>query len=283
MSESVAHKRKKNFIPCRPFLKWAGGKTQLLDQLLARVPQEINRYFEPFFGGGALYFALQPEKAALADVNPELINVYYRVQNQVEELITTLSVCTHDEKEFYRLRALDREANFFDIDPVTRAARFIYLNKTCYNGLYRVNAKGQFNVPFGRYANPTICDPKNLRACGQVLKKALLTCQDFETLVLSARSGDFVYFDPPYAPISESASFTRYAKKDFNLIDQERLAATCRQLNSRGVHFMLSNSNAPVILDLYREFAIDFVSAARSINSKGTKRGQVQEVLVTNY
>lgn len=283
MSESVAHRRKKNFLSCRPFLKWAGGKTQLLDQLLARAPQEINRYFEPFFGGGALYFALQPEKATLADVNPELINVYYRVQNQVEDLITTLSVCTHDEKEFYRLRALDREANFFDIDPVTRAARFIYLNKTCYNGLYRVNAKGQFNVPFGRYTNPTICDAKNLRTCSQVLQKALLTCQDFETLVLSARPGDFVYFDPPYAPVSESASFTRYAKKDFNLFDQERLAATCRQLNTRGVHFMLSNSNAPVILDLYREFTIDFVPAARSINSKGTKRGHVQEVLVTNY
>lgn len=283
MSDNLARSSSSIGRTCRPFVKWAGGKGQLLTELRSRVPATFGSYFEPFAGAGALFFSLQPQIAYLADVNEELINAYMVVQQDVEHLIELLADYSYDRDRYYAVRALDRNSAFDNLSPAARAARFIYLNKTCFNGLYRVNSRGEFNVPFGRYVNPTICDSDNLRACSATLQDVTLAVKGFAASCAQASRGDFVYLDPPYMPLSRTSSFTRYAKDDFTASDQERLRDTCRALNKAGVFFMLSNSAAPLMYELYREFAIEEVAASRAINSKAAKRGAVSELIVRNY
>ncbi len=267
----------------RPFIKWAGGKGKLLSDLVSRVPANFNTYFEPFLGGGALFFELQPEKAVLADFNAELINAYKVVQRDVEKLIEELSRHRHNKRHFYRVRDFDRSPAFWVFSDVERAARFIYLNKTCFNGLYRVNSRGEFNVPFGDYKNPAILDAENLRACSGALHGRELVRRSFEEVVSASSKGDFVYFDPPYMPVSKTANFTAYGKEGFTAEDHTRLRDACIELDKKGVKFMLSNSDAPLVLELYRDFNLETVQSSRSINSKATLRGPVKEVIVRNY
>ncbi|RZM77802.1 DNA adenine methylase [Leptolyngbya iicbica] len=266
----------------RPFVKWAGGKGQLLPELVARVPQQFNRYFEPFLGGAALFFHLQPQQAVLSDSNPDLINLYRVIRDQVEELIEDLGRHVYDREYYYRLRQVDRTPEYGQWTVVQRASRFIYLNKTCYNGLYRVNSRGEFNVPFGRYKNPTILDEENLRACHAALQGVTVKCRDFRETCRQLGEGDFVYFDPPYMPVSTTASFTGYTREGFGERMQEKLASLCRELDRRGVRFMASNSDTPLMRELYQGFNVEVVYAARPINSQGRKRGRVPEVVVRN-
>ncbi len=266
-----------------PFVKWVGGKTQLLPELAERVPDSFGRYYEPFVGGGALFFRLQPRRACLTDINPDLVNLYTVIRDKVGELIEDLSQHVYEKAYFYQIRGADRTSEYEKWSDVQRASRFIYLNKTCYNGLYRVNSKGQFNAPFGRYTSPTILDSDNLYACHTALQKAVIEVSDFYAVRRRIRANDFVYFDPPYAPLSATAKFTSYTKNGFDAEMQYALRDLCRALDKRSVRFMLSNSSAPLILDLYGEFNIEFVYATRSINSNAGKRGKIPEVVVTNY
>ena len=274
----------------RPFLKWAGGKTQLLPQLLAEAPERIATYYEPFIGGGALFFALQEEerfdRAVLSDSNGELINAYTQVRDCVEDLVAALEV--HQRK--YRARSGEERPGYYyairdkrPTCPVGRAARMIFLNKTCFNGLYRVNAKGEFNVPHGRYANPTICDGDGLRAASAALQGIDLRVADFDDAVRSAGTGDFAYFDPPYVPISETAHFTAYTASEFGVEDQARLAAAAEALRARGACALLSNSGHPDVARLYEGggFHLATVEASRAINSNPDARGAVREYLIS--
>lgn len=273
--------------PCqlspRPFLKWAGGKGRLLDQYAPFLPQTCNTYFEPFLGGGAVFFdmAKRFDRAVLADINPELVNVYRCVKGRVDDVIDLLELhkrC-HCKEYYYHLRQ-QHDLNA----PVERAARLIYLNKTCYNGLYRENSQGRFNVPMGKYKNPAICDPTLLRAASQTLQRADIAELPFETILdWPLSSLDFVYFDPPYHPISVTSSFTRYNRYGFGAKDQERLAIVFRKLASRGVQVMLSNSDCELIRKLYAGFPMHRIRAARAINSKPGRRGKIQELLITSY
>jgi DNA adenine methylase len=264
--------------PPRPFLKWAGGKGQLLGELRALVPALRGRYFEPFLGGGALFFDLLPKKGVLSDVNAEIVGCYATVRDHVGELVRALKRHHYDAEHYYAVRNADPT----ELSPVERAARTIFLNKTGFNGLYRVNRSGKFNVPFGRYAKPLICDEKNLRACSAALAKVELVVSDFEQAALRAKKGDFVYFDPPYVPLSRTATFTAYAPGGFGADEQARLANLFDRLARRGVEVLLSNSDVPEIRELYGAYRIEIVKATRAINSKGSRRGPVSEVLVTN-
>jgi DNA adenine methylase len=262
----------------RPFVKWAGGKRQLLADLLRYVPDGPHRYFEPFVGGAALFFAVRPTHAVLADVNERLVRTYRGVRDDVETVIQLLKKYPHDSKFFYRFREADADSG----TDAEVAAWFIYLNKTGFNGLYRVNRSNRFNVPFGRYKNPTICDEVNLRACSSALAGVELLVEDFEVIVAPAKSGDFVYFDPPYVPLSATSSFTSYTSLGFGAADQARLRDTARKLKKRGVHVLLSNSSAPFVRDLYGSgFQVIEVSATRSVNSKATARGSIAELVIT--
>jgi DNA adenine methylase len=263
----------------RPFLKWAGGKGQLLEQLRPLLPTHYRRYFEPFAGGAALFFSLRPPRALLADVNAELIDCYVATRDDVEGVIKALGHYRYGVEDYYRARAVDRTT----LPLVERAARTIYLNKTGYNGLYRVNRAGKFNVPMGRYTNPMLCDAANLHACSRDLQRVDLRVADFEDIASRAKPGDFVYFDPPYVPVSDSADFTSYVPGGFGNDQQRRLAAVFTSLARRGVHAMLSNSDTPTVRELYRGFRIDAVLAARFINSRGSRRGKVGEVVVTSF
>lgn len=266
----------------KPFVKWAGGKTSLLPELLERIPDTFSRYFEPFVGGGALFFALNPKKGCLTDINEELINLYYVIKTDVDRLIKQLSYHRNDESYYYDIRNKDREPDFKNWTPLARASRMLYLNKTCWNGLYRVNSSGYFNVPFGDYKNPSIFDESNLRECSRVLENVELGVGSFERVEQKTSEGDFVYFDPPYAPL-DPTSFTSYAKDDFGEKQQIKLKELCDVLTCSNVKFMLSNSYNDFILDLYKGYRIDTVLAPRYINSKGDGRGKVKEVLVMNY
>ena len=276
----------------RPFLKWAGGKRQLLPEIRKYVPKLTSKhtYYEPFIGGGALLFELQPQKAIINDSNKELINCYEVVRDSLDELIEELSKdkYTNSETSYYEMRDLDRSTKKYEIlSEVEKAARIIYLNKTCYNGLFRVNSQGQFNVPFGRYKNPNFLDDAVLRAVNKYLNSNNITLlnQDFEDAVKDAKRGDFVYFDPPYDPVSETASFTGYDVNGFNRDEQNRLKEEFDALHKKGCKVMLSNSCTDFILDLYKDYqdTIIKVRATRSINSNALKRGRVDEVLVLNY
>lgn len=268
---------------CRPFLKWAGGKTQLLDEISSRIPASYNRYIEPFLGSGALFFRLNPARALLSDLNQELIETYCVVRDAVELLILDLAGHIYDKDYFYKVRNSDRAPDFEGWSPVQRASRVIYLNKTCFNGLYRVNSKGQFNTPFGRYSNPRILDAKNLRACSHALKAAEVVSADFAEVAERAERGDFVYFDPPYMPLSATSSFTAYARGGFPESEQIRLRDLCRRLTRSGVKFLLSNSASEAVVSLYSEFRIESVQATRAINAKAANRGRISELLVRNY
>ena len=263
----------------RPFLKWAGGKGQLLEQYAPLFPQRYKRYLEPFVGGGAVFFHLRPARAVLSDGNPELIDCYRAVREEVRAVVAALRLHRYERDHFYAVRAQEPET----LTLAERAARTIFLNRTCFNGLYRVNSKGRFNVPFGRYANPTIVDPPNLQACSRALRRARVECAPFQAVLGEARRGDFVYFDPPYHPRSKTSYFTGYAPGGFTADDQRELARVYATLDRRGVLAMLSNSDTPLIRELYRGYRIVEVRAARSINSKGGSRGAVTELVVLNY
>jgi len=265
----------------KPFVKWVGGKRQIMEKLRIRLPESYSEYYEPFVGGGALLFGLQPEKATINDLNSELINTYKVIKNSVNELIGQLAIHDNREEYFYTLRAIQPE----ELSEIERAARFIFLNKTCFNGLWRVNKKGEFNAPFGRYKNPNYRDEDTLRAVSDYLNKAEvdILCDDFDKAVENAQGGDFIYFDPPYQPISTTANFTSYHKRGFNEYDQVRLAETFRRLDSIGCYVMLSNSDTSFIKELYKDFTIDIVSAKRAINCKGNGRSGAKEVIIRNY
>ena len=268
-----------------PIVKWAGGKSKLLTQLVPLLPPgvELRRHVEPFAGGAAVFFALRPARALLCDVNPALIATYEAVRDEVDGVIEQLERLSreHDERAYYHVRERYNRAR--KLSGAERAAIFIYLNKTCFNGLHRVNHKGEFNVPVGRYVNPRILNQDALRAASALLARCELRCTGFEALLAMARPGDFVYLDPPYEPVSETASFTAYAQNGFGRQDQLRLRDVLAALDRRGCRLMLSNSDVPFIRDLYRDYRIDFVAAARAINSDASKRGPVQEVVVRNY
>jgi DNA adenine methylase len=265
----------------RPILKWAGGKWRLMPALERHFPplDRVHRYFEPFVGGAAVFFHLQHPCSFLSDSNDELINVYAVVRDHLDELVLALNKHVSEAEHYYRMRAWDTAL----LSPVDRAARLIYLNKTCYNGLYRVNSAGQFNVPFGRYRNPTICDAPNLRAASRALRHATLRVADHEAALDGASAGDFVYFDPPYQPISKTASFTSYTHARFDAAEQERLARTYTRLHRAGCYLVLSNSDTPLIRDLYAGFRVETVSANRAINCKAGGRGRVSELVIVNY
>jgi len=275
----------------KPFLKWAGGKRQLLPEILKYLPKNIGKttYFEPFLGGGALLFELQPKQAIVNDSNRELINCYRVIKDNVEELIEVLKVhkAKNSKEYFDYLRERDRLKQYNKFSDIQKAARIIYLNKTCYNGLFRVNSKGQFNVPFGSYKNPNILDEAVLRGVNDYLNQKSVTFlnRDFAEAVKDAKKGDFVYFDPPYDPVSNTASFTGYDINGFNQNEQRRLKQVVDELTEKECYVMLSNSSTSFILDLYQDYqkTTKIVSATRSINSNALKRGKINEVLVLNY
>lgn len=264
-------------VPAKPILKWAGGKTQMLEDLLPKVPSSYGRYIEPFFGGGAMFFALQPEQAVIADSNPELINLYRQVANHVEDVIGQLKKYENTQEMFYAVRGQD----WTMLPEAEAAARTIFLNKTCFNGLYRVNKKGQFNVPFGKYKKPKICDEEGLKAASAALKKAEIVCGDY-LLVLEhyAQPGDFVFLDPPYLPISEYSDFKRYTKEQFYEEDHVELAKMVKTLHERGCHVILTNSNHPLVHELYAPFTIDVIQTKRHISCNGSTR-KGEDVIVT--
>ena len=264
-------------VPTKPILKWAGGKTQMLGDLLPKVPSSYGRYIEPFFGGGAMFFALQPEQAIIADSNPELINLYRQVANHVDDVICQLKKYENTQEMFYAVRGQD----WTMLPEAEAAARTIFLNKTCFNGLYRVNKKGQFNVPFGKYKNPKICDEEGLKAASAALKKAEIVCGDY-LLVLEhyAQPGDFVFLDPPYLPISEYSGFKRYTKEQFYEEDHVELAKMVKTLHERGCHVILTNSNHPLVHELYAPFTIDVIQTKRHISCNGSTR-KGEDVIVT--
>jgi DNA adenine methylase len=277
----------------RPFLKWAGGKTQLLQQYRELLPKRFENYYEPFLGGGAVFFHLfettnPPVKSFLMDINLELINVYRCVKDDVQGLIDHLTIhqAEHAKDYYYGIRGqqVSPDAWFDHGNNLERAARFIYLNKTCFNGLYRENSKGHFNVPMGSYKNPPILDPTLLQAASFALQNASIEAQSFEVIAEHATTAkDFVYFDPPYFPISDTSKFTSYSRGSFNTEDQIRLRDIFAGLAKRRVKVMLSNSDCPFVRDLYKDFNIHTIQASRHINSKGGKRGKIAEVLVTSY
>jgi DNA adenine methylase len=274
----------------QPFLKWAGGKGQLLDQYEPYFPQTpMHGYFEPFVGSGAVFFRLRErnlfETYCLADLNPELLTCYCVVRDHVDDLIARLREhkAHHSREYYYALRSRDRDPSWPDASPVERAARLIYLNKTCYNGLWRVNQQGFFNVPMGSYANPDIANANRLRAASHALQGIELAVTGFEAVIDQAGSGDFVYFDPPYHPLSKTASFTSYAREDFGEDEQRKLARVFAALDRRGCWVMLSNSDTPFVRELYQSYRIETVTARRAINSARSKRGAITEVVVVNY
>ncbi|MCC6875115.1 MAG: DNA adenine methylase [Sandaracinaceae bacterium] len=267
-----------------PFVKWVGGKGRLLAQLEPLMPKgvELMRHVEPFMGGAAMFFARRPVRALLSDVNPALVHTYTMVRDHVHQVIDALEALAHDHdvERYYEVRS---RYNTCDLDPAERAATFIYLNKTCFNGLHRVNRRGEFNVPAGRYKNPRILDAEGLHAASHALARAEIRHAGYESLLASARPGDFVYFDPPYEPVSPTASFTSYAESGFGQDDQRRLRDVFAELSRRGCKCMLSNSDVPFIRELYEGFDVGVVAAPRAVNCDATRRGLVSEVVVRNY
>jgi DNA adenine methylase len=275
-------------MSAKPFLKWVGGKQQLLGQFEDFLTIDIKRYLEPFIGGGAVFFHFWntgrlPKNVFLLDNNEELINTYRVVRDQVDALIEQLTIHKrrHNQSYYYKIRDLDRRP--VNLTEVERAARTIYLNRTCYNGLYRVNSRGQFNVPIGSYKEPQIVYEETLKAASTALQSKTIASGDFRKVVELAKAGDFFYFDPPYDPVSKTASFTSYTSANFSDDDQRDLAQVFAQLTDMKCRCMLSNSYTPFILELYRNFRIEVVQAKRAVNSNGNGRGQISEVVVLNY
>ena len=273
----------------KPFVKWAGGKRQLLVHILELLPAKYNNYYEPFIGGGALFFHLKPKNASINDVNTDLLAIYKTLHDKSEfaKMIFLLDEHekNHSEDYYYEVRDMDRTLGYHDLEDSEKAARLIYLNKSCFNGLYRVNSKGYFNVPFGKKDKVKTYDIENLRAINEYFlnHEIKISNLDFEDAVKDAKKGDFIYFDPPYDPVDEKDSFTAYSKNNFSRKDQIRLANLYKDLNDKGVFLMLSNHNTKLIYELYKEFNINVVKATRMINSKSSGRGHIEEVIITNY
>ena len=266
-----------------PIVKWVGGKRQLMFELIKNMPKTYNRYFEPFIGGGALFFELQPENGYISDLNEELINLYSVVRDNVYALIDDLRKHDVSKEYFIKIRNLDRTNKYTNLSDVEKASRFIYLNRTCFNGMYRVNSLGQFNVPFGNYKNPRIVDTENLINCSKLLQKTEMLCSDFTEILNKVKKGDFVYLDPPYVPLNETSSFTSYTKDGFDIDMQFKLRDVCNELDTMGVMFMLSNSDTELVNEMYSNYAIKKVYASRAINANANGRGKITEVLVRNY
>lgn len=263
--------------PTKPFLKWVGGKTQLLDELKKYIPKNFNKYIEPFVGGGALLFDLAPQKAIINDANEELINAYTVLRDRVDELINELSTYVYCAEFYYKMRAKNPK----DLSKIERAARMIYLNKTCFNGLYRVNKKDEFNVPIGRYTNPTICHEEKLRSAHLALQNVTIECTDFiKVLRKYSEKGDLIYIDPPYHPVGKHSDFKRYTKDFFYKEDQVSLKELIIELKSRGCFVIASNSHCDFILDLYKDFDIKVVDAKRYINKIAERRNNIKEVII---
>lgn len=265
-----------------PILKWAGGKRKLSDEIISLMPKDYRKraYHEPFFGGGAVFFQIKPKKGSINDVNKHLINFYRIVRDKPDELVETARQYPYDKEVYYELR--DR-FNHEEITDVEQAALLLYFNKTGFNGLYRVNSKNEFNVPFGRYKNPTIVPEDRIYEASELLKNVEIFSRDFTYIIEYSKPGDLVYFDPPYLPVSDTSDFTSYSSDGFSYDDQLMLVDTCKKLDEKGVYFVLSNSSVKVLVDKYEEyFTVHTVQAARSINSKASKRGEVNEILVSN-
>ena len=275
-----------NIIHAKPFIKWVGWKRQLIAQFQELFPKEFNNYHEPFLGGWAVFFNIQKKQSFLSDVNGELINLYQVVQNYPQELIAFLESQEISKERFLEIRAWDREEKYLtEYSIIERAGRFIYLNRLGFNGLYRVNGQGFFNVPYGKYTNPDIVQRDNILAASELLRKtgAIIKHQSFEEVLKNAQKWDFVYFDPPYDTLSETANFTSYVKEDCGKELQYQLAEVCKKLHKKWVLFMLSNHNTPLIQELYQDFTQHIVKARRNVNSKGTGRGEIEEIVVVNY
>lgn len=281
-------------VIAKPFIKWVGGKRQLLPEIDARLPKDIDIYFEPFLGGGALFFHLASKvnQAYLSDKNDELIVAYNAIRTNPNLLITELQKHKNTEEHFQQIRDADRDVDYkWNWSPIQKAARFIYLNKTCFNGLYRVNSSGQFNVPFGNYSNPKIVDSENIYACHEVLNRpgVFLQARSYDAIYADIRSlvnlgrRVFVYLDPPYIPLSVTSSFTAYSKDGFTMHDQKELKAFCESLSSLGVQWMQSNSSAPIVFDMYKEYTVDVVSAHRGVSANPLARKIVSETIIRNY
>jgi len=268
-----------------PILKWVGWKRQLLSEIVPMINVKPgSTYVEPFLGGGAVLFELQPKKAIVNDYNDELINVYLTVRDSAEELIAELEKhnVNNSEDYYYEVRALDRSEKYQEMTNVEKAARILYLNKTCYNGLYRVNLAGQFNSPYGKYKNPNIVNATAIRAMSKYLNenKIEICNGDYRDVLRRVRKGSFVYLDPPYMPISSSSSFTGYTENGFSYEQQVALKEECDKLRKKGIAFVQSNSDCPEIRELYKEYEIKTVQAKRAINSNASKRGEINEVLI---
>lgn len=278
--------RNKNVI-ISPVVKWVGGKRQLLNYITPLLPKNFSTYVEPFVGGGAVLFDIQPKKAIINDYNAELINVYNVIKNNPDELISLLQEHEklNSQEYFYQIRSLDRSDTYYSMSSIDKAARIIYLNKTCFNGLFRVNQAGQFNSPYGKYKNPNIVNRPLVLAMSKYFNNndIRIMSGDYKEALKNLRRGAFVYFDPPYMPISSSSSFTGYTENGFGKQQQIELKEECDKLNRRGIKFLLSNSDHPLIRELYKDYEIIVVKAKRSINSKGNKRGEINEVLIRNY
>lgn len=271
-----------------PIVKWVGGKRQLLPEISKRIPERYGLYVEPFLGGGAVFLSQHPQKARVNDFNSELINVYKVVKESSEELIEQLKIhkARNDERGseyYYEIRALDRSDDYAMLSDTERAARILYLNKTCYNGLFRVNSSGHLNVPYGRYKNPNIVNAAGISELHNYLNEAEveILCGDYRKALEALPNDSFVYLDPPYMPLSRTSSFTGYTQDGFGYRDQVQLRDECVKLREKGIKFLQSNSNSPDIRDLYSGFTIETVTARRAVNSRATKRGEVKEVLIS--
>ena len=270
----------------QPFLKWVGGKRQLLPEIRKHYPADYNTYYEPMVGGGAVLFDLTPKKAVISDVNPDLIEAYTVIRDSLPELIQSLQKHSNTQEYFYEIRALDRNEELFkSLTPVERVSRLIYLNRTCFNGLYRVNKSGFFNVPFGKYKNPKILNEEGLTSVSKFLNENDIQIKhaDFAMAIEETAKGDFVYIDPPYDPVSKTASFTSYSKLDFDKQEQVRIKENLDKLHKKGCKVLLSNSATDFIKDLYKDYDVMIVRASRNINSVASKRGKIDEVLIKNY
>lgn len=264
-------------ITAKPILKWAGGKTQILNEIIPKIPKKYEHYIEPFFGGGALFFALRPSNSIIADSNPELINLYRSIATDIENVIQTLKYHKNTEEHFYTIRKQEWEK----LPTYEAAARTIYLNKTCFNGLYRVNAKGQFNVPFGNYRNPNFLDEYTLIAASNLLRKSTILCGDYKDVLKEyAKPGDFIFLDPPYLPVSEYADFKRYTKEQFYEDDHIELAYEVQRLHELGCFVILTNSNHPIVYEHYKKFSIEILQTKRSISCNGKDR-KGEDVIVS--
>jgi len=278
---------RKSQTTLQPFTKWTGGKRQLLPVIKSLMPDNYNSYFEPFVGGGALFFDLSPDKAVINDFNNELMNCYQQIKKHPQKLIELLT--KHQEnnsKEYYlELRAVDRDNRINKMTDVERATRIMYMLRVNFNGLYRVNSKNQFNVPYGRYKNPKIVDGELILSISEYLNNndIRILNGDFEEAVRDVQAGDFVYFDPPYIPLSETSAFTSYTHEGFSYEEQVRLSDVYRKLDKKGAYVMLSNSSSPLVEELYKGFNIHKVEATRTNGAKASSRGKISEIIVTNY